>query len=254
MESKLEKFLDPNFRFDEESHTYTYINPVTGKPIQKFQPVTNFLDQFKQKFDSERISFFVARKQGVSQSSILEQWANKGKVATTLGSAVHKWIEDYYSGLDPADHPDPRVMDRVQKFKEIYAARLHKLSAVKQEFRLFSRKWNIAGTTDILFKLDPDYYVGDWKTNENFWTNDRPNPKAANKKLLYPFEDLYENSLNLYSIQLSLYRLLLQEEAGFETKGAFLVWIGPEKPELHKTVDLRDRLYTFLQKNNNTDL
>jgi hypothetical protein len=46
--------------------------------------------------------------------------------------------------------------------------------------------------------------------------------------------------------------LILQEEAGFETAGAFLVWIGPNsKPELHKIVDLRDRLYDFLQKNNN---
>jgi hypothetical protein len=48
-----------------------------------------------------------------------------------------------------------------------------------------------------------------------------------------------------------MYRLMLQEEAGFETKGAFLVWIGPnEKPQLHKTVDLRERLYNYLQKNN----
>jgi hypothetical protein len=44
---------------------------------------------------------------------------------------------------------------------------------------------------------------------------------------------------------------MLQEEAGFETKGAFLVWIGPkEKPKLYKTVDLRDRLHKYLQKNN----
>jgi hypothetical protein len=69
------------------------------------------------------------------------------------------------------------------------------------------------------------------------------------KKLLYPFEDLWDNSVNGYSIQLSMYRLIMQEEAGFETKGAFLVWIGPNgKPELHKIVDLRDRLYSFLQK------
>ena len=45
-----------------------------------------------------------------------------------------------------------------------------------------------------------------------------------------------------------MYRLML-EEAGFKTKGGFLVWIGPDKPKLYKTLDLRDRLKDFLEKN-----
>lgn len=255
MESKLDIFLDPNFKFNENSHTYTYLGN-SGKPIQVFESVTSFINRFKKKEDWVKLAGFVARRDGIPTSKVLEQWENKGKVAVTLGSAVHKWIEDYYNGLDPKTpdlfKEDPRVLERIEKFKDLHQEKLHKLTPVKQEFRLFSRKWNIAGTTDAIFKIEPDYFVGDWKTNEKFTTNDHP--KGRFKKLLYPFEDLWENSLNIYSIQLSLYRLILQEEAGFSTRDSFLVWIGPEKPKLYKVVDLRDRLYNYLQKNNDMSL
>lgn len=249
MESLLNYFIDPNFRFDEESHTYTYLDPQTGKPVQTFKSVTGFLSQFKPEFNSDFWAKKKAQSTGKTKQDILNEWQKTSEIAMDLGTAVHKWIEDYYNGTNPPLPEDPIILSRVNSFLSLYEERLHKLTPVKQEFRLFSRKWGLAGTTDALFRMGQDYYVGDWKTNKKF-TTDR-DPKGKYKKLLWPFDDLWENSLNVYSIQLSLYRLILQEEAGFETKGAFLVWIGPEsKPSLHKTVDLRERLYTFLQKNN----
>jgi ATP-dependent exoDNAse (exonuclease V) beta subunit len=251
LESKLQYFLDPNFKFDEASHIYTYLDSNTRKPIQIFKSVTGFLSQFKEKFDSDRVAAMVAKKKGVSKASILNEWKETSDAAMDLGTIVHKWIEDYYNGSNPEMPTHPEVLKRVNRFLELQAERLHKLTPVHQEFRLFSRKWGLAGTMDALFKMGDDYYVGDWKTNKKFTSDaDMSHDKYA-KKLLYPFEDLWDNSVNGYSIQLSMYRLIMQEEAGFETKGAFLVWIGPnEKPKLYKTVDLRDRLYTFLQKNN----
>jgi hypothetical protein len=250
LESKLEYFSDPNFVFNEELHTYSYLDPSTLRPVQTFTSVTGFLSQFKTKFESEMIARQVAKRRGVSYISVLNEWKAISDTALDLGTKTHKWIEDYYNGENPEYPEDPILLDRVNKFEELHREKLHKFIPVKQEFRVFSRKWGIAGTMDELFKLNSNYYVGDWKTNKKFTTDD--NSEGRKQKLLYPFEDLWDNSLNGYSIQLSLYRLILQEEAGFETAGAFLVWIGPNsKPELHKIVDLRDRLYDFLQKNNN---
>ena len=251
MESKLSYFQDPNFRFDENSHTYTYLDPTTQKPVQQFTSVTGFISQFKEKFDSEFWAKKKAQSTGKTKNEILNEWRETSEVAMDLGTLVHKWIEDFYAGLAPELPTHPEVLARVLKFKELHAERLHKLSAVQQEFRIFSRKWGLAGTMDALFSMGSDYYIGDWKTNKKFTTDE--DSKGRYKKLLYPFEDLWDNSLNGYSIQLSLYRLILQEEAGFKTKGAFLCWIGPEvKPKLYKTVDLRERLYEYLQKNNLT--
>ena len=251
MESKLEYFADPNFVFNEELHTYSYLDPSTLKPVQTFRSVTGFLSQFKKEFDSDFIAKQVAKKRGVHHSTVLNEWKQISDTALDLGTRVHKWIEDYYNGLDPELPVNDEVfLDRVLKFKELHETVLHKFTPVRQELRVFSRKWGIAGTLDALKKLNLNYYVGDWKTNKKFTTDEHS--EGRRQKLLYPFEDMWDNSLNGYSIQLSLYRLILQEEAGFHTNGGFLVWIGPNsKPEMHKIVDLRDRLYDFLQKNNN---
>ncbi len=253
MESKLDYFRDPNFVFDEDRHTYSYLNPITGKPVQTFQSVTGFLGQFKKPFDSEMIAGIVAKKRGVSKKIILAEWKEISDIALKLGTNVHKWIEDYYNGENPELPTAENEYERVQMFLKLYEDKLHKFKPLHQEFRVFSRKWGLAGTLDALFQLNDGIYVGDWKTNKKFTTDLQP--EGRKQKLLYPFNDMWDNSLNGYSIQLSMYRLMLQEESGYETNGGFLVWIGPNgKPELHKIVDLRDRLYNFLQKNNNNIL
>ncbi len=248
MESKLNVFLDKNFVFDESAHSYNYLDS-SGKSIQKFTSVTQFINTFKPKFDSTFWAKKKAKARGVSPEVILNEWKQISDTALDLGSALHKWIEDYYNGINPAMPTDDILRGRVEAFLELHSSKLYKFRPVHQEFRLFSRKWNIAGTTDAILHLDPNYYVGDWKTNKKF-TTDQDN-SGRYQKLLYPFNDYWNNSLNVYSIQLSLYRLIMEEEAGFTTNGAFLVWIGPhEKPQLHKTVDFRDRLYEYLKKNN----
>jgi len=56
-------------------------------------------------------------------------------------------------------------------------------------------------------------------------------------------------------LEISTYRLLLQEEANFPTHGGFVVWIGPEgDPQIHKTLDLRDRIQYYLNKKQNNEL
>ena len=255
---QLDFFRDPNFVFNEEAHTYHYMNPETGKPVQKFMSVTQFLSQFKKPFDSEMIAGVVAKSrtrkgEPTTKAQVLQEWKDISDIALKLGTNVHKWIEDYYNGDNPEVPTAINESERVQKFLEIYEERLHKLTAVAQEFRVFSRRWGLAGTMDILFWLDPFFYVGDWKTNKKFTTDN--DPEGRKQKMLAPFQDMWDNSLNAYSIQISLYRLILKEEAGFETEGGFLVWIGPNgKPKLFKIVDLRDRLYDFLEKNNDNTL
>jgi len=67
---------------------------------------------------------------------------------------------------------------------------------------------------------------------------------------LRPFNTLYENHHNEYSIQISLYRLILEEELGIETESGFLVHIGPEEPaRIYPAKDLRGTLKMYLDQN-----
>ena len=246
---KLSVFKDPNFVFEEGAHTYHY------KDI-KYDSVTSFIKRFKVPFDREYWSKRKADERGVDVSVILEEWQGKADVANDLGTRVHKWIEDFWGGnpreLTPED--DPNFVERIDKFMSLYERKFKNLVPLTSELKIFSRKWRLAGTIDQPFLMWDEkqqrilFLIGDWKTNKEFRYDDHP--KGKYKKLLHPFSHLWENHLNEYSIQVSLYRLILEDEIGIETHGGFLCHIGPEGPaKIHPIKDLRDPLRVYLQHN-----
>ena len=247
IEKKLEIFTDERFRFDEDSHVYKYEGI-------KYESVTTYIKKFKVPFDRDFWSKKKAEERGVDVSVVLNEWQTKSDVANVLGTNVHKWIEDFWSGKNP-DLPDNQELrDRIDKFMEIYEKRLNVLLPLKSELRVFSRKWRLAGTIDQPFLFwshkdsRPFLIIGDWKTNGDFKHDDHP--KGRYKKLLRPFSHLYENHHNDYSIQISLYRLILEEEANIETQDGFLCHIGPEgSAKIYRTKDLREPLKAFLDAN-----
>ena len=253
LDIKLAFFKSDNFKFEEEAHVYTY----SGK---KFDSVTTLLKVFKRPFDTDYWSKDKARERGVDPSVILNEWDVKSKISMDLGTRVHKFIEDFLSGLDPEldDKEDPIYKSRIYKFIHIYENRLKYLLPLESELRIFCRKWRLAGTIDQPFLYyDPKFpnpflILGDWKTNGMF-THDN-HPKGKYNKLLRPFNGLYQNHLNEYSIQISMYRLMLYEELGIETQDGFLCHIGPDEPaKLYKCKDLREPLRFYLD-NNRMDL
>lgn len=246
---KLSVFKDPNFVFEEKEHTYHY------RDI-KYDSVTSFIKRFKVPFDREYWSKKKANDRGVDVSVILEEWQGKADVANDLGTKVHKWIEDFWTGtprdLTPED--DEKLVERVEKFMALYERKFKNLVPLKSELKIFSRKWRLAGTIDQPFLMWDEklnkvlFLIGDWKTNKEFRYDDHP--KGKYKKLLHPFSHLWENHLNEYSIQVSLYRLILEDEIGLETHGGFLCHIGPEGPaKIHPIKDLREPLRAYLQHN-----
>ena len=129
----------------------------------------------------------------------------------------------------------------IYKFNKIYYEKIHKLTPIKFEQRVFSTKWNLAGTFDALFSYQDKLVIVDWKTNKKFDTSSN-----WNKKLLTPFDSEDECKLTEYSIQISLYALML-EEVGLEIKNGLILHIGPEgEPNLYKFKDYREILRNYL--------
>jgi hypothetical protein len=253
IDSKFSLYKDKNFRFEEDSHSYTYSS-------EKFDSVTTVLKEFKKPFDKEYQAKRKAIERGVDISIILNEWEVKSQVSMDLGTRVHKFIEDFLSGLSPSIDIDDDTLsnriyvDRVLKFISIYNKRLKFLLPLESELRIFCKKWKLAGTIDQPFLyLDPKFenpflILGDWKTNGIFTHDDHP--KGRYQKLLRPFVGLYQNHLNEYSIQISTYRLMLYEELGIETEDGFLCHIGPDEPaKLYKCRDLREPLKAYFDNN-----
>jgi ATP-dependent exoDNAse (exonuclease V) beta subunit len=234
---KLEEFNDSDFIFDPVKHRYTYLG-------EEFISVTRFIQQFHKPFEQEYWSQRKADEAGVPQEWILNEWKKLNDYANEVGTETHNWIEDYFNKNWKSLPTNLDVINRINKFNIIYAKQLHKLEPLKFEVRVFSKKWKIAGMIDSLFIYRGKIYILDWKTNKNFTTDESLKYK---EKLLAPFSDFFKSHLSEYSIQLSLYSLIL-EEYGFEIGGAYLVHIGPddEPANLYKVIDMRDNLKMFL--------
>jgi ATP-dependent exoDNAse (exonuclease V) beta subunit len=235
---KLNDFNDPEFKFNAKYHKYTYLD-------EQFISVTTFIQKFHKPFETEFWSKKKAEQAGVPQEWILKEWKHKNDYANDIGTQTHNWIEDYYNQIWKPLPSNEDVIHRINKFNKVYAKKLHKLEPLKFEVRVFSKRWKIAGMIDSLFLYKGKIYILDWKTNKQF--TDDNHDKGKYEKLLEPFEDYWKNHLNEYSIQLSMYALIL-EEWGFEVGGAYLVHIGPgdEEAELYKVVDMREKLKSIL--------
>lgn len=230
------KFFDENplFSFNEKYHKYTY----DGRQLTS---VTNFLKRFKEEFESDKWSKIKADEAGVPQESILEEWKQKNERANVIGTATHLWIENFFNQVYSEIPNDPDIIDRINKFHKIYYDKLVQLTPVKFEQRVFSTKWDLAGTFDALFTYKDKLVIVDWKTNKKFDVSSK-----WNKKLLEPFQTEDECKLTEYSIQISLYALML-EEVGLDVKMGYILYIGPEEdPVLHRFIDYRDILRDYL--------
>jgi ATP-dependent exoDNAse (exonuclease V) beta subunit len=235
--NKLECFNVPEFKFDPLKHKYT----LDG---DEFISVTTFIQKFHKPFDSQYWSKKKADDAGVPQEFILNEWKQKNDYANEVGTGIHNWIENFFNKTWQDIPTNLDIIHRINKFNKIYAKSLHKLEPIKFEVRVFSKKWKIAGMIDSLFLHKGKIYIFDWKSNANFSTDETT---KFPERLLHPFDDFLKNHLNEYSIQLSLYALIL-EEYEFEVGGAYLVHIGPDEDDakMYKVVDMREKLKTFL--------
>ena len=239
---KLELFNDPNFKFDSHKHKYT----IDG---EHFISVTQFNNRFHLPFETDYWSKIKAEEAGVTQEEILLEWKKLNDRSNVIGTATHNWIENYYNKIYQELPTDMDVLDRINKFNIAYGKWLYKLTPIKFEQRIFSKKWKIAGMMDSLFMYNDSVFIVDWKSNKDFTDDEHQKGKFEN--LLYPFEDKFKNNLNEYSIQVSLYKLILKE-VGIYVKACYLLHIGPNKEaKMHIAHDFSDRLEKYLIKEQN---
>lgn len=239
IQEKLKVFDDSNFKFEERTHSYTY-NGL------KFKSVTNFISQFHLPFDQELMSKKTAEKTGQSQEEVLEQWKLKNDKSKQVGSATHEWIENYFKGKSQQLPTDLETIKRINSFNLAWANYLYKLEPIVFEKRIFNKDWLIAGTIDSLFGYRDKLIIIDFKTNEEF--RDDSHPKGTYNKLLEPFDNMWQNHLSDYSIQVSLYSLIFEQVAGLKIDKCYLLHIGSEGPKMYQAHDLRPQLLEFLTK------
>jgi len=153
------------------------------------------------------------------------------------GNIIHKYAELFPNIPLPTNKEEQAIYNFFNSIKDKY-------EVVTQEVKLFWKKYYRAGTFDLLLRerTTGELVLCDWKTN-------KANLIAYRNysKLKYPFSNLSDSKYNTYQLQLSDYKLLLEETTCLKINKMILIWITDDIFDLDgKEIEK----YTFMKENN----
>ena len=255
----LEKFKD--LEFVEKTHQY-FLPQEDGSKIE-LESVSHVTHKFAVPFDTENKAEEYALKHGETKEYWLDQWRYKSLKATTLGTQVHLYCEctPYckfgiqqfipeefkYRYIEDKNWLIP-IHPKEEAGKKFWNEFPKNLWFVLAETQVYTKKY--AGTFDLLaYYKDPTndsksgLVILDYKTNVALT---KEFSRSRGKMLLEPFTDLYDESLGLYTLQLSAYQVPL-EDMGFKIVGRRLIHLKEDGtyelvPVQDKTKELRQEL------------
>ena len=221
------------YNFVESTHSYYY----NGSRVK--YSVTQYISRFFEEFDSETISKKYAEKHGLNQQDVLDSWERNGNISATAGTIIHSYMENAKRGktfdIDYSSAIKDNIYDEVKERVEILLPQaeafhkdtLDKLYPIHLEYTV-GIKDIIAGNIDMLCwnSYANEFQIWDYKNLKEFSTRN-----YFGKKCLHSFAHLDDSSLGHYSIQLNMYKAIIQRELGIPIGRCFLVHFDYMNPD-----------------------
>jgi hypothetical protein len=206
--------------FEEERHIYT-MNGTSDWPS-----VSKVLKKFYKPFPTEEAAYNKAGGDPEKQQQLIEEWAAAGQYSTNLGSRVHFILEEeaikrngsYKEVRKPIFECD---LTQLMKSDKMIVAGKRYLDLLEQRQVELLDTEMVLGDPTLGYTGQPDkvwltmnktgdefgLLITDWKTNKpkNFQVND------YTESMYEPFQDLPNNALGHYYVQLPLYGKLILE-------------------------------------------
>jgi len=231
--------------FNEKWHTYSYDG-------QKLASVTSTANRLKPPFDQQGQAERYADRHDMSIEDVLADWERKREEGQRRGNLTHKYITDALEErLQPVDDQFLALNERLPEMTAFdgFWRQVSGLMALAAptEWIIGDAELGIAGRADALFKNSESGLVHywDWKTGKQFTTDNRFPPR-----MFAPFDDLDNCDLVNHSIQASLYRLIVERNTDFEVGDSYILFLSRDgQYEVHKALDLRERLLGWLNVN-----
>lgn len=236
---------DDRIEFEEETHTYTIDGMRNG-----WVSCTGFLHQFFAPFNADAtIAKMMASSRwtdskyyGMTADEIKRQWSDKGKASSEAGTRMHLDIEHFYNALPAAWNSDEKKVDvetglqimqeqdnwivaggaEWNYFKEYQTEVGSKFIPFRTEWLVFDEEHQIAGSIDMVYqKPDGTLAIYDWKRIEEVKFENRF------QSGLGPVKHLPDTNFWHYSIQLNVYRYILEKHYGYKVSEMALVVLHP---------------------------
>lgn len=247
-EVKKELKVFNKFTFFEKDHHYE----CNGKKVGI--SVTRLIEEYSNSFDQQTIAEKAALRDNKNVSEILEEWEYKNRFACEKGSTCHEYAQSIWSGEEYNELLFDGSIEYLTAVNKIQAQAMNfwkdfkdKFTHIKDEQLVGSEEYDICSAVDHLF-LDENgnVWLIDYKTNSILkGYNDEKNRRYT-KKMLIPLQNIKDDSLNHYYLQLSIYKYLIEKYTNIKIYKTMIVYMSEnienyeliETPYLMKEVEL----------------
>ena len=214
---KLNDFNINNISLKKDEHIYTL-----DKSDIKFTSVTSFISEFFEKFDSLKIATKLVTKVPKYAAFTVEELLDKWKGAADHGTKVPNEIEEYI--LNKSQPDEIKAIHGINWLEKHLDTDKH---TVYTEKIIYSEELKLAGSVDLIIKNSNtnEYTIIDWKTNEKIPTSSYKN-KMGTHLITSDIEDC---KYSVYSLQLSLYRYILEKYYGLNITRQLIVHLRDDE-------------------------
>lgn len=219
--------------FIEDKHLY-FINKSGS--LLNLPSVTSKVESFVIPFDTEEVLPYSAKKQGKTVEILRKEWQHINENACLLGTNTHRFLETY-NGLQSPSTPQEEA--GLKYLKDLRKENRYKI--VKKELRMWHKKYLYAGTCDLcLFDTYSNtFIIDDYKTNSDLF-------KSYNF-LKNPFSYLEDCPYNHYQLQLTYYRLMLEQITKYRVSNTRIIYLeNTGEYKIYETYDFSKELENTL--------
>lgn len=223
----------------------------------KYEDSMNFLvngNKFNVLFDSEEEYDFE-----FTTEDLKEEWALLGKIGTTRGSFLHNHLENLWNRKQLI-YDSPQIINRLPAIEaikyiksieilkdlaeQLYDTLSKTRTLVATEYIVGDIENLLAGTFDCLLYNNEtnEYELWDYKTDKKFTTS-----KELFRQFFIPF-----STLTKYSLQLGIYKYILEKYTSIKIGKCFIVHFNFKKNvfDIIETTDYSENIKDIFDGNN----
>ena len=252
--------LDLNISFEEETHTYTINNN------SNYTSVTTFIHSLFNEFDSTKIINNILKSKkynnpdykyyNKTKEEILNMWDKNRESAAQFGTQMHYFIECYYDCLHNPNIDFQQLFTdsktncftlqnntEYNYFINFVNDNLN-LIPYRTEWCIYDEELKLAGSIDMVFSDNNNkFHIYDWKRSKEIKKTNNNNETS----IIPLLEHIPNSNYWHYTLQLNIYKKLLEKNYNFVIDSLCLIVIHPENKNYMKiNVPIIDELITEL--------
>jgi hypothetical protein len=226
---------DDKIYFVEETHKYYIDNSCEGN-----LSCTGFIHEFFGHFDPKACiakmrknvaKWATSPYYGMTDEEIIKKWSDSGKQASEAGTAMHLAIEQFLHGSPEQIAPETFDSIEWKYFMKFWKDCGDDLEPYRSEWEVWtSNDIKLCGSIDMVFrrKSDGKFVIYDWKRSKEI--------KAENQfsNGLAPLDHLPDCNYWHYTLQLNVYKWILEKYYGLEVADLYLVILHPDNPSYRR--------------------